>query len=167
MYQSHINLYEPLSTYINLISTCIDLVLTSINLISTCINLKKPNSGVICYDESWCVLLGCTLEHTGEGGAAVRFSEHAGGLLESCLIQHNHIAVAVNDAVRCAVYSSLFQHNQQGAFYALEDILADAQVEIVDNTICRNSVLDFDRFGVWCGPRRPPGLTQRGNRENW
>ena len=41
------------------------------------------------------------------------------------------------------------------------------QVEIVDNTICRNSVLDFDRFGVWCGPRRPPGLTQRGNRENW
>ena len=25
----------------------------------------EPNSGVICYDSSWCVMLGCTLEHTG------------------------------------------------------------------------------------------------------
>lgn len=28
----------------------------------------EPNSGVICYDSSWCVMLGCTLEHTGDGG---------------------------------------------------------------------------------------------------
>jgi len=44
--------------------------------------------------------------------ATVRFSESSGGLLESCLLQHNDIAVAINDCVRCAVYSSLFQHNQ-------------------------------------------------------
>ena len=46
------------------------------------------------------------------GCATVRFSESSGGLLESCLVQHNDIAIAVNDRVRCAVYSSLFQHNQ-------------------------------------------------------
>ena len=127
----------------------------------------EPNSGVICYDDSWCVMLGCTLEHTGEGGAAVRFSESSGGLLESCLVQHNDVAVAFNDRVRCAVYSSLFQFNLKGAFYACEDVHQDAKIEIVDNTICRNSVLDFESYGVWLGERRPHCLTQRGNRENW
>ena len=129
--------------------------------------IGEPTSGVICYDDSWCVMLGCTLEHTGEGGAAMRFSESSGGLLESCLIQYNDIAVAFNDRVRCAVYSSLFQFNHKGAFYACEDITEDAQVEVVDNTICRNSVLEFDKYGVWLGERRPPRLIQRGNREDW
>ena len=58
----------------------------------------------------------------GQGGAAVRFSESSGGLLESCLVQNNDIGVAVNDEVRCAVYSSLFQFNHNGAFYACEHI---------------------------------------------
>lgn len=105
------------------------------------------------YKHSWmptCICLNTysdpSLKQYKTKGAAVRFSESSGGLLESCLLQHNDIAVAVNDRVRCAVYSSLFQHNQKSAFYACEDIQKEAQVEIVDNTICKNSVLDFNRY---------------------
>jgi hypothetical protein len=65
------------------------------------------------------------------------------------------------------MYSSLFQHNQKSAFYACEDIGSEAQVEIVDNTICRNSVIDYQKYGIWGGTRRPTNLIQRGNRENW
>ncbi|KAJ1472986.1 hypothetical protein T484DRAFT_1974017 [Baffinella frigidus] len=125
------------------------------------------NGGLVCLDDSWCVLLGCTVDQTGEGAAAVRFSEFSGGLLESCLIQNNDMGVMVDDNARVACYSSLFQHNRQGAFYAGPTISKDSEVELVDNTVCENSCLDFDRYGIWSSSRRPPNLVQRDNRENW
>jgi hypothetical protein len=42
-----------------------------------------------------------------------------------------------------------------------------ADIEIVDNTVCASSVLDWDMFGIWTSKRRPPRLLQKGNRENW
>jgi len=69
--------------------------------------------------------------------------------------------------VRCLAVRGVCAPTQKGAFYACEDIRREAEVEIVDNTICQNSVLNFEKFGVWCGLRRPPRLTVRGNRENW
>jgi len=97
----------------------------------------------------------------------VRFSEYSGGLMESCLVQDNDLGVVVDDSARVAVYSSLFQNNRQGAFYAAPSVGPDSEVELVDNTICASSCLDFDLYGCWSSSRRPPNLIQCDNRENW
>ncbi|EKX38409.1 hypothetical protein GUITHDRAFT_154749 [Guillardia theta CCMP2712] len=127
----------------------------------------EPNTGLICLDESWCCLLGCTIENTGEGGAGIRYSEFAGGLIESCLVQFHDVGIMLDGSVRVAVYSSLFQHNVLGAFYAGRWMQEDAEVELVDNTICTNSMSEDPNKGMWATFRKPARLTVSGNRENW